>query len=243
MCRAQFFSAQIYTISCNKTRWALRKTFCKEILLLTKTTYYQLNQWDAADRVLRTDFNGDNAKIDAALHALSQKGALTQLKTFTTTAAVTGTADFSMDVGDITDLSINDDQLAGNGNITIGGVTGTVAEAKTVPQIESVSVDKFEAGAKVTLTFNVALAETAAETTGNYTFSGGTSLPTVASVALGEDGKTVTITTATNAIEASTTVLTVTNVTNFAGVAIGTTADQVTFGATADGTHNVGNSV
>lgn len=68
---------------------------------MTKTEHYQLNQWDAADRVLRTDFNGDNAKIDAALHALSQKGALTRLKTFTTTAAVTGTADFSMDVGDI----------------------------------------------------------------------------------------------------------------------------------------------
>lgn len=101
MCRAQFFSAQIYTILCNKTRWALRKTFCKEILLLTKTTYYQLNQWDATDRVLRTDFNGDNAKIDAALHDLAGKGAVTRLKTFTTTAAVTGTANFSMDVSDI----------------------------------------------------------------------------------------------------------------------------------------------
>ena len=68
---------------------------------MTKTTYYQLNQWDATDRVLRTDFNGDNAKIDAALHDLAGRGAVTQLKTFTTTAAVTGTANFSMDVRDI----------------------------------------------------------------------------------------------------------------------------------------------
>ena len=31
------------------------------------TQNYQLNQWEATDRVLRTDFNSDNAKIDAAL--------------------------------------------------------------------------------------------------------------------------------------------------------------------------------
>ena len=34
---------------------------------MTKTTNYQLNQWDPTDRVLRTDFNSDNQKIDAAL--------------------------------------------------------------------------------------------------------------------------------------------------------------------------------
>jgi len=31
------------------------------------TPNYQLNQWSPDDRVLRTDFNADNAKIDAAL--------------------------------------------------------------------------------------------------------------------------------------------------------------------------------
>ena len=31
------------------------------------TEQYQLNQWEAADQVLRTDFNEDNAKIEAAL--------------------------------------------------------------------------------------------------------------------------------------------------------------------------------
>ena len=31
------------------------------------TKNYQLNQWDAADRVLRTDFNADNQKLDAAI--------------------------------------------------------------------------------------------------------------------------------------------------------------------------------
>ena len=32
-----------------------------------KTEHYELNQWLATDQVLRTDFNADNAKIDAAL--------------------------------------------------------------------------------------------------------------------------------------------------------------------------------
>ena len=31
------------------------------------TTNYDLNQWEATDKVLRTEFNEDNAKIDAAL--------------------------------------------------------------------------------------------------------------------------------------------------------------------------------
>lgn len=33
------------------------------------TTNYQLCQWEGSDRILMTDFNGDNAKIDAALKA------------------------------------------------------------------------------------------------------------------------------------------------------------------------------
>ena len=33
------------------------------------TTNYQLNQWEATDQVLRTEFNQDNQKIDGALKA------------------------------------------------------------------------------------------------------------------------------------------------------------------------------
>ena len=33
------------------------------------TTNYQLNQWEAGDQVLRTEFNQDNQKIDGALKA------------------------------------------------------------------------------------------------------------------------------------------------------------------------------
>ena len=35
------------------------------------TANYDLCQWEATDQVLRTDFNQDNAKIDAALAALA----------------------------------------------------------------------------------------------------------------------------------------------------------------------------
>ena len=38
---------------------------------MTKTTNYNLNQWDAEDAVRREDFNADNAAIDAALKAIS----------------------------------------------------------------------------------------------------------------------------------------------------------------------------
>jgi len=36
---------------------------------MTHTTNYNLSQWDAGDRILRDDFNADNARIDAALAA------------------------------------------------------------------------------------------------------------------------------------------------------------------------------
>ena len=38
-----------------------------------QTTNCQLNQWEPADQVLRTDFNADNAKVDAALKSLSDQ--------------------------------------------------------------------------------------------------------------------------------------------------------------------------
>ena len=34
---------------------------------MNQTNNYQLCQWDGEDRILRTDFNADNAKIDAAI--------------------------------------------------------------------------------------------------------------------------------------------------------------------------------
>ena len=44
-------------------------------LIMTKTTNYNLNQWDAEDQVRREDFNADNAAIDAALKAVATTAA------------------------------------------------------------------------------------------------------------------------------------------------------------------------
>ena len=38
-----------------------------------QTTNYQLNQWEPTDAVQRAEFNADNAKLDAALNALSDQ--------------------------------------------------------------------------------------------------------------------------------------------------------------------------
>ena len=37
----------------------------------SQTSNYKLNQWAASDKFLRTEFNSDNSKIDAALKAIS----------------------------------------------------------------------------------------------------------------------------------------------------------------------------
>lgn len=42
---------------------------------MNKTQHYQLNQWDPEDRILRVDFNADNAAVDAALHTISETAA------------------------------------------------------------------------------------------------------------------------------------------------------------------------
>ena len=39
---------------------------------MNQTANYQLNQWEATDRILMSDFNSDNAKIDAALEAQAE---------------------------------------------------------------------------------------------------------------------------------------------------------------------------
>ena len=42
---------------------------------MNTTTNFQLCQWDPEDRILRTDFNADNVKIDAALGELAASAA------------------------------------------------------------------------------------------------------------------------------------------------------------------------
>ena len=48
---------------------------------MNQTTNYQLSQWDASDRILREDFNADNAKLDAVL--AGKLGRVEPIKTVT----------------------------------------------------------------------------------------------------------------------------------------------------------------
>lgn len=58
---------------------------------MTKTTNYQLNQWEPTDPIRREDFNADNAAIDAALTAVP--------KIVTGTYTGDGTADRTIELG------------------------------------------------------------------------------------------------------------------------------------------------
>ena len=68
------------------------------------TTNYQLNQWEAGDQVLRTEFNQDNQKIDTA---------------------VAGKAD-------LTQLSEVEALALGRADILLGSYTGDGASSRTI---------------------------------------------------------------------------------------------------------------
>ena len=54
---------------------------------MQQTTHYQLNQWEPEDRILRTDFNSDNARVDAALAGLKAASLMEKVLDVTTTEA------------------------------------------------------------------------------------------------------------------------------------------------------------
>ena len=62
------------------------------------TKNYHLNQWEPSDRVLRTDFNEDNRKIDEALNAAVNASPYVKLKELITTKELN---QIDLDVGDI----------------------------------------------------------------------------------------------------------------------------------------------
>ena len=58
-----------------------------------QTENYGLNQWLATDQVMRTDFNADNAKIDAALEGKAEAEAVSALQTVVAAKAEQTTLD------------------------------------------------------------------------------------------------------------------------------------------------------
>ena len=62
--------------------------------MMNRTTNYKLCQWEADDKIQRTDFNADNAKIDGALSGLARsKADLSALAVKTEVAAGAYTGD------------------------------------------------------------------------------------------------------------------------------------------------------
>ena len=99
---------------------------------MNQTPNFQLNQWRGTDYVRRTDFNADNAKIDAALKAVAEGGAKIIIGSYTGTGDSTDT---TVTVGfPIKALIITTgNQLDGQTGLLIfpgqtisGGVTGQV---------------------------------------------------------------------------------------------------------------------
>ena len=79
----------------------------------THTRHYDSNQWQATDQVLRTDFNADNAKIDAALAGKAETETVSALQ-----AAVAGKAEQA-------DLSALEAQVAQVNSMGIAKAEGT----------------------------------------------------------------------------------------------------------------------
>lgn len=46
-----------------------------------QTSFYQLNQWEPEDKVLREEFNADNSRVDGALHGLAEEVGARALQT------------------------------------------------------------------------------------------------------------------------------------------------------------------
>jgi len=98
------------------------------------TPNFNLCQWEAEDQVLRTDFNTDNARIDAALAAKADKSALNSLQG-TVNSLSTGKADQSALDALKTTVNQQGATLAGKGNCQIYAVrhTGTGSYGESSP--------------------------------------------------------------------------------------------------------------
>lgn len=106
------------------------------------TPNYNLCQWEADDHVLRTDFNEDNAKIDAALASKAPAATVSSLQT-----AVNGKASAA---------ALNSLQATVNGlSATVGGHTTALAGKGNCILYTTTYTGNGKSGAanKVTLTF------------------------------------------------------------------------------------------
>ena len=110
---------------------------------MTKTQHYQLNQWDAGDRVLREDFNADNAKIDEALKQASTHEISIGTYTGTNKVGAPTTVNVGFhpamvlivpngrSIGSSTSLLFTKEKTITNGSYTLAQITATGFEVYT----------------------------------------------------------------------------------------------------------------
>ena len=112
------------------------------------TTNYNLCQWEASDKVLRTEFNADNAKIDAALGSLassvSGKASSSALNSLQNTVdnLKTSKADKSALDSLSQTVSQHTTSLAGKGNCQLYAATYTGSGLKGESNKNSLSFPK-----------------------------------------------------------------------------------------------------
>ena len=94
---------------------------------MTKTEHYQLNQWDAADQVKRTDFNEDNAKLDAALAAKTDNSAFAQLQAANALKANTSTVNSQFST-----VNSRLNTLEGRVEVIVGSYTGDGTQTRVI---------------------------------------------------------------------------------------------------------------
>ena len=70
---------------------------------MNQTSNYQLSQWESTDRILMSDFNSDNAKLDAALKA--QSDAIAAKAAQSTVTALTQTVSTKASQADLNSLT------------------------------------------------------------------------------------------------------------------------------------------
>ena len=116
-----------------------------------KTQNYQLNQWVGSDPFLRTDFNEDNARIDAALAAKADQTTVTSLTNTVSTKAdkttvnsLTNTVNTKADQTTVTNLSNTVTSLTNTVNTkadktTVTSLTNTVNTKASQTALDALS--------------------------------------------------------------------------------------------------------
>ena len=111
-----------------------------------KTTNYQLNQWEPEDNFLRTDFNEDNAKIEAALTEMARGSVKIITGTYSGTGTTAQTIEFGQEVGPVFV------QAVGVGSST--NYSGYVLASGHQYGYSSTAIGLYHNGTSITIQFN-----------------------------------------------------------------------------------------